>query len=378
MLDQRRHIVELQSMRGFASIVVLASHCFSYYITPINFQRLKNILFNGQGGVVLFFVLSGFVLGRSLRDAPVDWRNLCYFYVKRAFRIYPALWTASAVGLVYIVFFHWSSPHPGVSSWLLARYKHDRFAPIPFIAAMAGALGLLIPPVWTIFNEVLESIVLPLTSRLSFNRPRWGVALAIALGLVSITVGPYTYYGVLLYPVDFQVGVLIAVYFSGPHKLTQPLWFWPLVLAAGACTLFSLRGLIQIGDPGLSQNDPLMHLVELAGSAAIIIAIIARPVGVLRIRLIKDLGDISYSVYLLHFPVMCLCAVALSHVIAHDDLTPLESILLFIMTLAATVAAAAVVYRFVELPSIAQGRALADRIRRKTPVPVGPNVEFGA
>ena len=378
MLDERRHIVELQSMRGVASLVVLASHCFSYYVTPISFQNVKNILFNGQGGVVLFFVLSGFVLGKSLRTAPVYWRNLGYFYIKRLFRIYPALWTASAVGLIYILFFHWNSPHPGVSPWLLARFKHDRFAPIPFVAALAGALGLLVPPVWTIFNELLESAVLPLTSRLSFDRPRWGIALAVALGLVSITVGPYTYYGVLLYPVDFQVGVLIAVFFSRAPQLKPPAWLWPLVLAAGVCTIFFLRGLIMLRDPGLIQNDPLMHMIELAGSAAVIVAINAGPVALLQSRLVKDLGDISYSVYLLHFPIMCFCAIALSHMLARDDLTPLESILLFAMTVAATVVAATAVYRFIELPCIAQGKALANRIRQKQPTPLGSKVEVGA
>jgi len=378
MLDERRHIVELQSMRGVASLVVLASHCFSYYNTPIEFQRAKNIIFNGQGSVVLFFVLSGFVLGRSLQNAPVNWRNIAYFYIKRAFRIYPALWTASAIGLFYILFFHWSSPHPGVSPWLLARFKHDRFAPIPFLAALAGALGLLVPPVWTIFNEILESTILPLTSRLSFDRPRLGVLLAVVLGLVSLTVGPFTYYGVLLYPVDFEVGVLIAVLFSNSPKLTHLAWIWTLVLAAGVCTIFFLRGLVMLRDPGLIQNDPLMHMIELAGSAGIIIAINAEPVTLLRNRLLKTLGDISYSIYLLHFPVMCFCAVALSHIIARDNLTPLESILLFVITSVVTIVTAAAVYRFVELPCMAQGKALADRIRRKVTTAVGPSVKVGA
>lgn len=364
MLDARRHIAELQSLRGVACLIVLASHCFSFYTTPPGFQALKNVLFNGQGGVVLFFVLSGFVLGRSLQFTPVDGRNLAAFYIKRIFRIYPALWVASALGLLYLAVFHWTTPHPDVSPWLLARFKHDRFAPLPLVAALAGALGLLVPPVWTIFNEVLESAILPFTARLTFDRWRWGVALALGLGLVSATVGPFTYYGILLYPVDFQVGVLIAVLVSRAPRLPAPPRRWPLVLAVGAAMLLLTRGLVMLGDPGLTQNDPRLHLVELVGAAAIIIAVNAAPIALLRHRRMTDLGDVSYGVYLLHFPVMCFCAIGLSHVVARPGLTVLESALLFLITVAATLAAAGGVYRAVELPCIAQGKALAERIRR--------------
>ncbi len=365
-------------MRGIASMMVVAGHCSGYYATPKLFQDAKNILFNGQGSVVLFFVLSGFVLGRSLRNSPLEWRSVASFYVRRLFRIYPALWTASLLGLAYIVFFHWNFPHPGVSTWLLERFKRERFAPIPIAAALVGALGVLVPPAWTIFNEVLESAILPFTSRLSFDRPRWGVLLALALGLIAVTVGPFTYYGVLLYPVDFQVGVLIAVMFNrGWTSKVRSGWIWPVVLAAGCFALFVVRGLILLADPALPQNDPATHAVELVGSAAIIIAINAGPVAFLRNRVLKDLGDISYSVYLLHFPIMCLAAVGLSHVIARDDLTALESVLLLAVTVAVTVVAATAVYRYIELPCIGWGKGLADTLRRKPALQPTPKLEVG-
>jgi peptidoglycan/LPS O-acetylase OafA/YrhL len=358
-------------------MVVLASHCFSVYVTPLWFKNTKDILFNGQGGVVLFFVLSGFVLGASLKNTPLDSRNLGAFYLKRLFRIYPALWAASAVGFTYVMFFHFHSAHPDVSTWFMERFKRERLVPIAFVAALIGALGLLVPPAWSIFNELVGSAVLPFTSRLSFDKPRWGLALAAALALVCVTIGPRTYYGVLFYPLDFQLGVLIAVLFSRHPGLKRPMKIWPLVLTAGVLATGCARGLVLLADPALSQYAPTMHLVEVGGAVAIITAINAGPVSFLRNHLIKSLGDISYSVYLLHFPVMCFVALGLSHVMVRRDLTPVETLILFAFTAAITIGAATVVYKYVELPFIALGRRFAANLNRQAPAAASATTKTG-
>lgn len=374
MLDQRRHVVELQSLRGLAALVVLASHCFSYYDTPLWFSRTKDLLFNGQGAVVLFFVLSGFVLGNSLKSAPLAWRGLGAYFTKRAFRIYPALWAASAVGFAYVALLHFNAPHPDASTWFVTRFRRERYVPIRYILALAGALDLLVPPVWSIFNELVGSAFLPFTTRLTFDRPRWGVGLFVLLGLLAMTFGPASFNGLLLYPMDFQAGVLIALLFSRKPELRRPSPVWPVLFVLGALASGCGRGLVLLVDPNLTQNDPIMHLVELAGAAAIIVAIIAGPLAFLRNRAVKYLGDISYSVYLLHFPVMGFTGVALSHVLTGAALTPWLSLELCVITLAVTILLATPVYRFIELPFIALGKRAAGLFQRVG----GPSLRSGA
>lgn len=364
MIDERRHIVELQSLRGMAAMVVLGSHCFSYYDTPLWFSRTKDVLANGQGGVVLFFVLSGFVLGNSLKATPLEWRTLGAYYVKRLFRIYPALWAASAVGFAYIVLLHFRSPHPDASAWFMARYQADRVTAIRCVFSLLGVSGLLVPPVWSIFNELVGSAVLPFTARLTFDRPRWGLGLAALMVVVGVTFGPPSFSGVLLYPMDFQAGVLIALLFARKPELRRPSPFWPALLAAGVLAVGCGRGLVLLVDPALTQNDPAMHLVEMAGAAAIIVAIVGGPMAFLRSRPAKYVGDISYSVYLLHFPIMCAVAVGLGHVVTGHALTPWLGVALFLLTIAVTVGAASLVYRFVELPFIALGKQVAGWVQR--------------
>jgi peptidoglycan/LPS O-acetylase OafA/YrhL len=362
MLDERRHVVELQSLRGLASIIVLNSHVFTYYATPAWFVATKNIVFNGQGGVVLFFVLSGFVLANALRTSTSDWRSLAAFYTKRLFRIYPALWTASVLGFIYLTQFHFNTPHPGVSAWFMERFKAERMIPIGYALALMGALSLLVPPVWTIFNEIVGSAVLPVTARLSFDSPRWGIVLAIALALVGLTIGPLTYYGVLLYPMDFQIGVLIAVLFARHPELKQPAPIWLVILGGGVFAIVFARGLLELVVPGLKQLNPFIHAVELAGAAGIILAVNANPITILRNKLIKDLGDISYSVYLLHFPIMCFAGLLLARLAPGDGNGVLETLVLCVATVAVTIAAATAVYRFIETPFIALGKRWASRL----------------
>ena len=378
MLDERHRVVELQSIRGLASVVVLAAHCFSVYRVPGWLTNSKNILFNGQGAVVLFFTLSGFVLGCSLKNLPTNWRATSSFYVKRIFRIYPALWMASAIGFGYLVFFHFSAPHPDVTIWFMERFRRERLVPINFLAALAGCLGLLVTPVWSIFNELVNSAILPLTARLSFDQPRLGLALAAALGLLSVTIGPFTFYGVLLYPLDFQIGILLAVLFARSPQLKTPSKIWGLVFTLGVLASGCARGVALLFNPALVQNDPLMHLIELTGAAAIIAAANSGSVPLLRSRLTKSLGDISYSIYLLHFPIMCFIALGLANIPALRGQTPVETLLLFTLTLAATIAGATITYRLIELPCIALGKQVADRLRRgATPLAIA-SVEFGA
>src|ERR1700733_11347309 len=105
MWGRRKYIAELHSIRGIAALVVAVGHALVYYQTPQWFRAI-GLTFNGRAAVVLFFVLSGFVLTKSLRSMPVQLKPLSDYYIRRFFRLYPALWFASAMALLYLLFIH--------------------------------------------------------------------------------------------------------------------------------------------------------------------------------------------------------------------------------------------------------------------------------
>src|SRR5262245_42816924 len=112
----------------------MVGHALIYYDTAAWFHQLS-LLANGRGAVVIFFVLSGYVLTRSLRSSLFDRDSVLRFYVQRFFRIYPAIWVASSLGLFYIFFLHWQIPieHPG--PLISGQFREDRFDALHIVAS---------------------------------------------------------------------------------------------------------------------------------------------------------------------------------------------------------------------------------------------------
>jgi peptidoglycan/LPS O-acetylase OafA/YrhL len=88
-----KHDDRLQSLRGLAALSVLFGHA-ALILPPTPFTTLQGALFQAGPAVVLFYVLSGYVLGQSLlRDGgfwPFAWRRLT--------RLLPVLWASIALG----------------------------------------------------------------------------------------------------------------------------------------------------------------------------------------------------------------------------------------------------------------------------------------
>lgn len=100
------HWPDLDGLRAFAILLVLARHSLRPFISEDTYQPvaalgpvdLTPLLLNGWTGVDLFFVLSGFLIGRQA------WRRdgLARFWYRRVTRIVPAYWTCLAVVAVGI------------------------------------------------------------------------------------------------------------------------------------------------------------------------------------------------------------------------------------------------------------------------------------
>ena len=364
VVDQRGHVVELQSLRGLASLLVVGGHTTGYYATPSWYDQPRNLA-NGHAAVVLFFILSGYVLTLSLERKALNLETVAEFYWKRLFRIYPALWASSLIGLAYLVFLHYRVPVPDISPWFADRFKAGRMTPLHITASFAAMLAFVLPQIWTIFTELAASVLMPFLGFMVFRRRKlfWAAA-AVAL-LVSLGVGERTYYAVGVYIVDFFVGASLCI--LGPRvqawlaRATTPRGW----LAAG-CTAVLIGFHAWI--PG-DYNNPWIQIVE-AGSAAGLIALFVYgglQAPVLLWRPTRVLGDISYSLYLVHFPIMCLLAKGLQ--LAAPGVEPAiggiwAGALLFAATTLLSLPAAWASYHYVELPGVRLGK----RLWRRAPV----------
>ncbi|AQR61184.1 hypothetical protein BZG35_05600 [Brevundimonas sp. LM2] len=347
---------ELQSLRGIAACIVVIGHCISYFEAPDWYDLVKRLV-NTQASVEIFFVLSGFVLALSLKRRGFGKVALGAYYVRRLFRIYPALILASALALSYVALLHYRIPGPHDSVWITERFRADRYTPLHIAASFAGMLAYLIPPVWTIFVEIVNSVLLPPVAWLATRLERGFGLVVAALAALGVILGGSLYYHLDLYFFNFALGVALTLPLPRVIAFCRRL---PLKTIVGLAALLLLITRAFVVVP---IYDPWMNLYETVLAAAIIFALgrLGVEIAALQGRFIEWIGDISFSIYLLHFPIMMYFSKAI-YVFTPglvDAIGPIAAgFVLLVLTMATTIAAAGLSYRFVELNGIKLGNRL--------------------
>jgi peptidoglycan/LPS O-acetylase OafA/YrhL len=295
--SRRRFFVELQSLRGVAAVLVLLGHGVNIYAAPEVVYHWA-LIFNGRAAVVLFFVLSGFVLTRSLSKTELTLSNWGGFLVKRASRIYPAIWVVSLMSVVYIVTLRRWVPLPDASAAFLSHFRESRVTILSVLASYAGLSTALIPQLWTVALELAASVVMPLIAFLAFNRA-WLFRLLILVSLViSFTIGPRLPLAAGIYGPSFLAGAWLAIGSQGQRQFFEHVGSAANMIVGLLAFLFLFTQFLP-----LPYTSPVACLIETSMSAAIIGLIVYSDadVRILRAPYLTGLGDISYSLYLVHY-----------------------------------------------------------------------------
>ena len=107
----------LHGLRGVAALMVMVNHwsgVFPGFVTTISHMSVRGcnwdlafLIKMGWQGVDWFFVLSGFVLTGTLWNKKQNIRNTLHFWLRRAARIFPALWVQIALLLMFWYLVGW-------------------------------------------------------------------------------------------------------------------------------------------------------------------------------------------------------------------------------------------------------------------------------
>jgi exopolysaccharide production protein ExoZ len=273
----------VQALRAVAALQVVAYHSFSAWTERVFHQPADDFWPNGSGGVDIFFVVSGLVMVMSadrLAGRPGAWR---IFLRHRLVRIVPLYWimTTAKVAIVLVL------PALALRTRLDPAYVTGSYLFLP-VYDSNGDFFPVLPDGWTLSYEMLFYGLV--TIALSAHVPILAVA-APALGafaLFGIAGGSDGFVNAIV--IEFLFGVVIGI------AIRRPRYSPPLAAAA----LLLLGFAIILTGPVISGAlRPITWGIPAACIVASAVALEQRATSRIP-RWLLDLGDASYSIYLMH------------------------------------------------------------------------------
>lgn len=341
-------INSIQYLRAVAVLLVVAFHCSTRLEDNLAPQVIE-FLRVGNGGVDLFFVISGFIMWTISAERPPTPGD---FFLRRMTRIIPVYWIMTSLWVAIAAV--------GLAAWVKLQPEHllKSYLFIPhFSPEYPGRIYPVLVPGWTLVYEMFFYALFALCLFLP-KRARLGGLCGALLALVMA--GPLlrptgavmmTYTHPLL--LEFMAGVLIAALWRA-RKL-------PTGAAAGGLLLLGLAGF---------ALSPLTGLEEAKGRVIMwgvpAVLVIAGALGSAWMQkkqgLLLAIGNASYSIYLCHIILITFLAKVWSRIpaLAHGMT---GGLLFFAVGITLACAGGWMVYRFLEQPLEAFFRKLA-HVRR--------------
>ena len=342
---------DIDGMRAIAVLAVVFYH--------VGFSAFGG----GYVGVDVFFVISGFLITRLIVDQlDAGTFRFTTFYVRRARRLFPALFVTFlgcfiAAGLLFIpsdmeqfaTSLIWAVLSvSNILFWLESGYFDAAAEVKPLLHTWSLSVEEQFYLVWPATLLGLSVVAARLRRQGRSSAAAWTVPVfLIAAGILSLVATE------IWLPIDAS-----AAFFLAPFRITEfaigALMVWVLRLpaaraaAAGpAGEVAAVAGLALIAWPVFAYDEQtvfpgLAALPPCVGTALLLFGGTARWTGaILRNRLAVGLGLISYSLYLVHWPIIVFWTYWIDR-----PLAPVEQGIVVL----ASIGLATAMYFFVETP----------------------------
>lgn len=334
---QRRK--DIQALRALAVLAVVIYHFW------------PRALPGGFVGVDIFFVISGFLItGHLQREASEHGRiSLRSFYARRIKRILPSAYIV-AVGsalltMAILPVTRWDSvTREGLATIvylqniLLAKDSVDYLAEGTPVSPYRHYWSLSVEEQFYIVLPILLLLALWLAKKrkLSLRPVTLSILSAGFLGsllwsMYSVDSGdPAAYFLLSTRMWELLAGSLLAIVVV--DRKISPKWAAPVGSAGWVVALLAVFFTPAVGFPGLGAVPAVL------GSVLVMLANSSAGAGVVGLRVVQYVGNISYNLYLTHWPVLIFLPFALTQ---SSPVFGVVGILLSVCT-------AALLYRFVD------------------------------
>ncbi len=380
----QNHIHEnrLDSLRGYAAFIVVIHHCLLTFVfssdntsfpalfqdnwLTTSWQQIVNRLLlafigSGPSFVLLFFVLSGYVITSSLHKKNIG-KIFEYFLflLRRIFRIYPAHLAAIFIIIILSELQNYSQPlNNFYSEWfqsLMHKFSNDE---IFNNAVLVTSEPLIVNNVtWSLYCEIYGSLLLPVfcfvNKRTNFGLQFLFLITLIYCGKAEVVqqVSP-----ALRYIYCFYLGSFLFWNFDFIAQKLRIFISKKILLLTIFLVIPAIRLVLD------SKFEYTINILESAAAALVILNCVAtkNQTNFLDGKFFTNLGKISYSFYVIQLPIIYLTFVSLSKIFSANFLENYAIYLQIpatLITLFFTFCAAKILYKMVELPCLKLGKKI--------------------
>lgn len=376
-MDALRGLASLQVVIGHALLIIPAFTTAIHTKLPMEGETLVNVAtfsplhfaWAAHEAVILFFVMSGFVL--SIPFYKKKKLQFTGFLTKRLFRIYFPYVIVLIIGWVCNLLFLDHTRNPDFSEWFNSIWSRpvtldDWYS---FLTLQDSSFHNVVTSLWTLPIEIKASLLMPFVA-LAFDRvdkPLIFFGIIVLNILLFKTIGymgwdtKWPFLKIFYYVTFFLIGATLSKYRSRVasylNGTTKPVLITLLVIA-GVLYIYEWVKWILPDNAAIYIKKVLPgdYMVAVAAVMFIAMAITQRGAALLNRSALVKLGEISFSLYLLHPIVIGLLGYTVGHVIPVYILIPLTVLL--------SIAVAFPFSKFVELPFQNIGRKLSSRLTR--------------
>ena len=314
VLAPKPHYAALDGLRGVAAVMVVLFHMFEGSARDFQFHT-DQIINHGYLSVDFFFMLSGFVIGYAYDDR---WEkmNLWNFCKRRLVRLQPMVVMGMLLGGI-LFYFQGSEIFPNLAQtpvWkmLLVMTVGFTLLPVPVSLDVRGwsEMHPLNGPAWSLFFEYVANILYAMLIRKFTSR--WLAVLVFLAGCALIhqcytqgnNIGGWT-----LDAEQCRVGLtrLMFPFFGGlllfrlckPGRIRHGFWWCSLLIVV-------VLSIPRIGGEDGYWMNGLYEAFCIICVFPVIVSMGAggKVTGKRSTAVCKFLGDISYPIYITHYPLV--------------------------------------------------------------------------
>ena len=319
--DSKPHYALLDGLRGVAALLVVWYHVFEGFQFAGN-KPIIDFINHGYLAVDFFFILSGFVVGYAYDNRWGKTLTLGGFFRRRLIRLQPMVCMGAVIGAVSFLLSgmeRWDGTHATLWLTFLAFVCGCLMLPaLPGMPREVRGNGEMFPlngPCWSLFFEYVGNIVYALFIRRLSTRLLALLSFALCCALAWFAVTDQSGYesigvgwtvdrtnilgGSLRMLCPFTMGLLLSRIFKPIHYARGAFWISAAILLA----IFHIPYIYS--DGALSLNGMFEAACIIAVFPLVVwYAASGKTTDIASTRICRFLGDISYPLYIVHYPIM--------------------------------------------------------------------------